>query len=199
MPLVSPAVASDAAPRPEPIDQYARASTSCAIGGHAGGCRRFGALSAIGRKRDDPPQAPIGEKRRRTEQLALKRFGCAALALAVTATTVSREIRKSCIEGAVVGSRRWTHHRPSWRVGSSHRLHYQSPQGHEAREGIPIVAPATLRGICSPCSTRRPAGCAGRLHLAAGGKPKHTSARPPYAHGCRLNRARTFLRPPQGT
>lgn len=146
MPLVSPAVASDAPRAPEPIDpQFARASTSCAIGGHAGGCRQFARFLRSDGNGTNPRGTNWRKENKRNNwhesDFGLRRTG-------------ARRHRRDCFRGCKRlhqrrhrRRRRWTRRRPSWRVGSGRRLHCRSPRGHEAREGIAIVARATLRGV----------------------------------------------------
>jgi hypothetical protein len=60
------------------------------------------ALSAIRRKTEQTRRARIGEKKTNGTTGMKAILGCAALALAVTAATVSADA-KGCIKGAIVG------------------------------------------------------------------------------------------------
>jgi hypothetical protein len=99
MPLVSPAVASDAPRAPEPIDPDSPALRPAArSGAGADDSRAFCDRAETEQTRE----ARIGEKKTNGTTGMKAILGCAALALAVTAATVSADA-KGCIKGAIVG------------------------------------------------------------------------------------------------
>ena len=102
MPLVLPAVASDAPRAREPIDPDSpalrQAARSGAMRAGADDSRAFCDRAETEQTR----KARIGEKKTNGTTGMKAILGCAALALAVAATTVSADA-KGCIKGAIVG------------------------------------------------------------------------------------------------
>ena len=170
MPLVSPAVASDAPRAPEPIDPDSPAlrlaARSGAMPAGADDSRAFCDRTETEQTRE----ARIGEKKTNGTTGMKAILGCAALALAVTAATVSADA-KGCIKGAIVGGV----------AGTSPAIMacWERPQAalsvttrpRSARRHCNRRTSNAERRFASPCSTRGPAGCAGRLRLCyTGGK-----------------------------
>jgi len=100
--LVLPAVACDAPRAPEPIDPDSpalrQAARSGAMRAGADDSRAFCDRAETEQTRE----ARIGEKKTNGTTGMKAILGCAALALAVTAATVSADA-KGCIKGAIVG------------------------------------------------------------------------------------------------